>query len=243
MRDRDDEEEDPDDDDDEDDRPGKGWGKKGKGKGKKGRWKRVEEKHPSKAARDRERWNAWTKRGRQKKGTWNLSLFREALKMGQAANTRKSKSSRLVTWDRAMTVLEEKEILEECQDRNYLDPGRVKAGVAYLKARGYHSAELYTSAALQRHRRMFGQDPQLGEAAKGATRMARRGRGPPAGKQPVPIPSPDSPLYEAIITGVWFLLRADELVNLNVGDAWRKQGGHRAQVALNIRTKKGKENW
>ena len=233
-RDRDDDDHfDEDDDDDED----KGHGKKGKGKYRKGHWKWVD-KNPQKAARDRDRWNTWKKGGRQKKGVWNLARFREALKMGQAPNTRRSTSSRLTTWDRAMVMLEEKEILENNGDRIYMTPGRVKAGVAYLKARGYRSAELYMSAALQRHRTLFGQDPQLAEAAREATRMARRGRGPPAGKQPVPIPNMESPLYEAIITGVWFLLRADELVNLNVGDAWRKQGGTTVQVALNIRQSK-----
>lgn len=137
-----------------------------------------------------------------------------------------------------MEELERKEILEESRDRIHMTPNRLKAGVAYLKARGYRSAELYMSAALKRHRGLFGQDPMLGEAAKEAVRVARRGRGPPAGKQPVPVPAPHAPLYEAILTGIWFLLRADELVNLNVGDAWRRQGGPRVQVALVIRQSK-----
>ena len=222
-RDRDDDDDDfydHDDDEEEDKRRGK----KGKGKGKKGHWKWVD-KRSGKAARDRDRWNAWNKAGRQKKGVWSVSLFNAALKMGQAPNTRKSTASRLTTWDRAMEELERKEILEESRDRIHMTPNRLKAGVAYLKARGYRSAELYMSAALKRHRGLFGQDPMLGEAAKEAVRVARRGRGPPAGKQPVPVPAPHAPLYEAVLTGIWFLLRADELVNLNVGDAWRRQGG------------------
>lgn len=235
-RDRDDDDDDfyDHDDDEEED---KGRGKKGKGKGKKGHWKWVD-KRSGKAARDRDRWNAWNKAGRQKKGVWSVSLFNAALKMGQAPNTRKSTASRLTTWDRAMEELERKEILEESRDRIHMTPNRLKAGVAYLKARGYRSAELYMSAALKRHRGLFGQDPMLGEAAKEAVRVARRGRGPPAGKQPVPVPAPHAPLYEAILTGIWFLLRADELVNLNVGDAWRRQGGPRVQVALVIRQSK-----
>ena len=225
-----------DDDDDEDDED-KGRGKKGKGKQGKGRWKWVS-KRQGKEIRDRERWNAWNKSGRRKKSAWNVTLFKAALKMGQAPNTRRSVESRLLTWDRAMEELEKKEILGESKHRTLMSPCRVKAGVAYLKAQGYRSAELYMSAALKRHRVMFGQDPQLTEAAREATRLARRGRGPPAGKQPVPVPVPESPLFEAIITGIWFLLRADELVNLNVGDAWRKQGGQSVQVALVIRQSK-----
>ena len=49
--------------------------------------------------------------------------------------------------------------------------------VAFLKAQGYRSAELYLSAAMRRHKTHHDVDGPLSLASKEAVQMALRGRG------------------------------------------------------------------
>ena len=132
-----------DDDEDWDDPPPK----KGKGKGKKG-GKGNRFKSAAKVQRDRDRWRSWGTWGGKKKKTpsWDASRFQTALRMGTAPATRRSVESRLATWDKTLRLLEEKEVVPPTDRLDKLDPQRLKAGVACLKAQGYRSAELYMSA-------------------------------------------------------------------------------------------------
>ena len=158
--------------------------------------------------------------------------------MGVADNTRKSTKSRLNTWDFAITTLEEKGLIGPPEDPTFLTPELVKAGVAYLKARGYRSAELYLSAAMMRHRSKHEVAPPLTGAAREATRAARRGRGPACGKMPIELPQPNEWHYKALMTGIWYLLRISELTALDVGDVHKKQGPNGWQVAVHVRQSK-----
>ena len=223
-----------DDDEDWDDPPPKKG--KGKGKGKKG--SRV--KSFAKAQRDRERWRSWGTWGgtKGKARRWNAARFQAALKLGAAENTTKSVNSRLTTWDRTLRLLEEKEVIPPTDSPDKLSPQRLKAGVACLKAQGYRSAELYMSAALLRHRAKYGQEWDVGIAAQEAVRLAKRGRGPPTGKQPVPVPRAGSFLFEALVTSIWYLLRVSELFALNIEDVFQKQVAGRIQVAVMVRSSK-----
>ena len=115
---------------------------------------------------------------------------------------------------------------------------QLKAGVACLKAQGYRSAELYMSAALLRHRAKYGQEWDVSIAAQEAVRLAKRGRGPPTGKQPVPVPRAGSFLFEALVTGIWDLLRVSELLALNIEDVFQKRVAGRIQVAVMVRSSK-----
>ncbi len=197
-------------------------------------------KSAAKVQRDRDRWRSWGTWGGKKKKTpsWDASRFQTALRMGTAPATRRSVESRLATWDKTLRLLEEKEVVPPTDRLDKLDPQRLKAGVACLKAQGYRSAELYMSAALLRHRAKYGQEWDVSIAAQEAVRLAKRGRGPPAGKQPVPVPRPGSFLFEALVTGIWYLLRVSELLALNLEDVFQKQVAGRVQVAVVVRSSK-----
>ena len=197
----------PDEEDPEDDRRRKG---KGKGKGKS-----KSKKSEAKAARDRDRWRNWDWNRRGIRKSWNPARFSRALAMGKAASTLKCTESRLSTWDQVMKTLEEKEVIPREDLPGILTAERLSAGVACLKSQGYRSAELYMSAALLRHRSKYGQSAELTMASRDATRMARRGRGPPAGKHPVPIPKVNAPLFEILTAGIWYLLRVGELMRIS----------------------------
>ncbi len=227
-RDRDDDEDEEDDDDDKGDHYRKG---KGRGKGK-------AKKSEAKALRDRDRWRSWDWNKRGIRRVWNPARFAKALTMGRAASTLKCTESRLCTWDRVMKTLEDKEMIPRETLPGIITAERITAGVACLKSQGYRSAELYMSAALLRHRARYGQSAEITMASRDATRLARRGRGPPAGKQPVPIPKPNAPHFEAMATGIWYLLRVGELVALNVEDVLKKRSGGKLLVALHVRNSK-----
>ena len=81
--------------------------------------------------------------------------FRRALSLGTAASTVRSQTSRLKTWDKALEDLESKGLLTLPEDRCRLSPETAKAGVAYLRSRGYRSAELYLSSAVTRHKSRY----------------------------------------------------------------------------------------
>lgn len=228
-RDRDDDDDDDGDDEYYDDHRRKGSKGKGKGKAK---------KSDAKAQRDRDRWRSWEWNRRGIRKSWNPARFARAMTMGRAASTLKCTESRLCTWDRVMKTLEEKEVIPRETLPGIVTAERLKAGVACLKSQGYRSAELYMSAALLRHRVKYGQSAEITMACKDATRMARRGRGPPAGKQPVPIPKVNAPYFEAVATGIWYLLRVGELAALNVEDVLKKQSGGKVVVALWVRASK-----
>lgn len=228
-RDRDDDDDDDGDDEYYDDHRRKGSKGKGKGKAK---------KSDAKAQRDRDRWRSWEWNRRGIRKSWNPARFARAMTMGRAASTLKCTESRLCTWDRVMKTLEEKEVIPRETLPGIVTAERLKAGVACLKSQGYRSAELYMSAALLRHRVKYGQSAEITMACKDATRMARRGRGPPAGKQPVPIPKVNAPYFEAVATGIWYLLRVGELAALNVEDVLKKQSGGKLLVALWVRASK-----
>ena len=227
-RDRGDDDYDQDEDEDRDEHRPKG---KGKGKGKP--WKSE-----AKAQRDRDRWRSWDWNKRGIKRSWNPARFAKALTMGRADSTLKCTTSRLCTWDRVMETLEDKEVIPRETLPGILTAKRLTAGVACLKSQGYRSAELYMSAALLRHRARYGQSPEITMASRDATRMARRGRGPPAGKQPVPIPKANAPRFEEIAVGIWYLLRVGELVALNVEDVLKRKNGEKLLVAIRINTSK-----
>jgi len=195
-------------------------------------------KKPSKAARDRER-NLFRKGSKGKGGRSHLQLtFGKALKLAVATATSRSRASRLRTWDRAIQHLAEQELVRVEPDGRKLNPELLKAGTAYLRARGYRSAELYASTAMTRHKAVYPVPGALEIAAREATRFARRGIGPPRGKQPAPMPQPENPLFEALCTGIWYLLRVSELTALNLGDVLCTQGPGEMRVALHVRKSK-----
>ena len=107
-----------------------------------------------------------------------------------------------------------------------------------IRAKGYRSAELYLGAAIRRHRARHPIDGALAQATQEATRMAKRGRGPPRKRQPMPFPEPDQVTYAGLATGIWYLLRVAELTALNVEDVVKKQGPEGWVVGLVIRTSK-----
>ena len=218
--------------------PGGKGGGPGSGRRPDGRPKR---KKPGKTARDRER-NMFRKgggrSGKSGKGRpFSAQDFRRALSLGTAASTVRSQTSRLKTWDKALEDLESKGLLTLPEDRCRLSPETAKAGVAYLRSRGYRSAELYLSSAVTRHKSRYDMSGPLQSAHQEAVRISRRGVGPARGKQPIPMPPPHTPHFEALSVGIWFLLRVSELTSLNVGDV-RQRTGSRFQVGLWIRSSK-----
>ena len=60
-------------------------------------------------------------------------------------------------------------------DGRKLNPELLKAGTAYLRARGYRSAELYASTAMTRHKAVYPVPGALEIAAREATRIWRGG--------------------------------------------------------------------
>ena len=208
----------------------------GKGKGKPDRWPT---KKAAKAARDRERgrqrrekWRAW------KTAAFPSAAYNRALDMGTAPSTRKAYQTRLRTWDMAVARLQREGLLGEGTGGHRMNGRTALAGVAFLKAKGYRSAELYLSAAMRRHRLTHRVNEPLTQATQDAIRLAKRGRGPPRKRQPMPFPKTDHPAYPALATGIWFLLRVAELKALNVGDVVKKQGPDGWVVGLTIRTSK-----
>lgn len=164
--------------------------------------------------------------------------YGKALQLAVAAATSRSRASRLRTWDRAMEHLAEQELVRMGPDRHCLDPDLIRAGTAYLRARGYRSAELYASTAMTRHKATYPVPGALEIAAREATRIARRGIGPPRGKHPAPMPQPNNPLFAALCTGIWYLLRVSELIALNVGDVLTARGLEEVRVALRVKKSK-----
>eukprot|EP00435_Cladocopium_sp_Y103_P029802 s477_g7.t1 len=129
-------------------------------------------------------------------------------------------------------------LLPPAQSATRLSPEEAKKVVALLKAQGYRSAELYLSAAMSRHKAHHQVDGPLTEAGREATRMAQRGRGPPAGKHPAPLPQIDHPHRKMLMTGVWYLLRVSEVIALTLEDVAIRQSVAGWTVALTIRSSK-----
>ena len=211
---------------------------KGKGKGGKGKGKNSAQKSWNRYSRDQQRWRDW--KGGRSRNSKPLchQLFKQAMSLGVSDNTRRSTKARLNTWDTALKPLETNGLIDPVEDMTYLTPELVKAGVAYLKAKGYRSAELYLSAAMMRHRAKHEVSPPLAGATREATRVAKRGRGPACGKMPIDLPQPNDQQYRAIMTGIWYLLRISELIALDVGDVHKKQGPNGWQVAVHVRQSK-----
>eukprot|EP00435_Cladocopium_sp_Y103_P036126 s642_g9.t1 len=212
---------------------GPGWDRQGGGWGKPSSSKKA-----SKAKRDYDR----SVRRKQEGKIWGRAFptaaFNQALTMGRAANTLKSWQARLRTWDAAAERLRREALLPPAQSATRLSPEEAKKVVALLKAQGYRSAELYLSAAMSRHRAHHQVDGPLTEAGREATRMAQRGRGPPAGKHPAPLPQIDHPQRKMLTTGVWYLLRVSEVIALTLEDVAIRQSVAGWTVALTIRSSK-----
>eukprot|EP00435_Cladocopium_sp_Y103_P027616 s1062_g6.t2 len=99
-----------------------------------------------------------------------------------------------------------------------------------------------------RHKTSFPVSGALELAARDSARVARRGVGPPHGKEPAPVPRPGDPLYSALCAGIWYLLRVSELTALNLEDVRRLDGAGTQRTALLIRKTKtdqerGVESW
>eukprot|EP00435_Cladocopium_sp_Y103_P043459 s2560_g12.t1 len=181
----------------------------GKGKGRPEKWPT---KKAAKAARDRER----GRQRREKWRTWQTAAFpstayKRALDMGTAPSTRKAHQTRLRTSDMVIARLQREGLLEEGAGGHRLSGSTAKAGVAFLKAKGYRSAELYLSAAMRRHRLTHRVDEPLTQAAQDAIRLAKRGRGPPRKRQPMPFPKTDHPAYPALATGICVLTSGERM--------------------------------
>lgn len=54
----------------------------------------------------------------------------------------------------------------------------------------------------------------------------------------MPVPRAGSFLFEALVTGIWYLLRVSELFALNIEDVFQKQVAGRIQVAVMVRSSK-----
>ena len=225
------------------DPPGKGggWDPYGGGGGQKGSgWgKGRPSKKAAKAKRDYDR----SVRRRQAGKYWTKAPFpteayRLALGMGLAASTKRSWRTRIRTWDAAMERLRREELLAPAGDPTRLTPEAARKVVAFLKAQGYRSAELYLSAAMRRHKTYHEVDGPLSLASKEAVQLALRGRGPPVGKQPAPIPQTGHPQFNLLMVGIWYLLRVSELINLDLEDVTIRQSTAGWTVALVVRKSK-----
>ena len=222
------------------DPPGKGggWDRHGGGGKGKGYWKGKSNKKAAKARRDYDRSVQRRLAGRWARAPFPVEAYRQALDMGVAASTRKSWGARLRTWDAAAERLRRETLLPPARDRARLTPEVAHRTVAYLKAQGYRSAELYLSAALRRHKSCYPVDGPLSLASKEAIQLAQSGRGPPAGKQPAPLPREDHPQACLLLVGIWYLLRVSEVVNLDLEDIAIREGTAGWTVAITIRKSK-----
>ena len=140
-----------------------------------------------------------------------------------ARGTLASVQSRLRAWDAALRHLEKAGVVKRDPRPGFLTPVVLRKTVAYLCLRKYKSAALYGSAALGRHKKHYEVHPSLAWAARLAKRQCDKGAGPRRGRQPVVFPPPRlsvplAPWERLLVTGVWHLLRADELASLRVGD-------------------------
>ena len=151
---------------------------------------------------------------------------------GFAPSTIKSHQARLQTWDRAREELARLGVLSQSTEPAGTTPEEVRAVAAYLKAKGHRSGELYVNTAVARHRAAFGVSPRLGEAARVAQRLARRGRGPRRGRAPCPPPREGGEGHSAILTGIYYLLRGGELLNLRLQDVGHRHCKGAWQVTL-----------
>ena len=102
----------------------------------------------------------------------------------------------------------------------FLTPAVLRKTVAYLCLRKYKSAVRRPWADTRSTTRCT---PGLAWAARLAKRQCDKGAGPRRGRQPVVFPPPKlsvplAPWERLLVTGVWHLLRADELASLRVGD-------------------------
>ena len=224
------------------DPPGKGggWDPYGGGGNKGQGWgKGRPTKKAAKAKRDYDRSVRRRQEGRYwTKAPFPAEAYRLALGMGVAASTRRSWRTRIRTWDAAVERLRREELLVPAEDPTRLTPEIAHKVVAFLKAQGYRSAELYLSAAMRRHKTHHDVDGPLSLASKEAVQMALRGRGPPVGKQPVPIPQAGHPQFNLLMVGIWYLLRVSEVINLDLEDVAIRQSTAGWTVALVIRKSK-----
>ncbi|CAE7942623.1 unnamed protein product, partial [Symbiodinium sp. KB8] len=119
-------------------------------------------------------------------------FLRVAVKASEAyaRGTLASVRSRLRTWDAALRHLEKAGVVKRDPRPGFLTPAVLRKTVAYLCLK---SAALYGSAALGRHKKHYEVHPSL-------------------------VVGPLAPWERLLVTGVWHLLRADELASLRVGD-------------------------
>lgn len=209
------------------DKRGRSPDRRDKGAGKK-------RQRPDKAQRDRRK----QKGGGKGKRALDIEKFRAAMAQGFALSTIKSHQARLRTWDRAREELARLGVLSQSTEPAGTTPEEVRAVAAYLKAKGYRSGELYVNTAVARHRAAFGVSPRLGEAARVAQRLARRGRGPRRGRAPCPPPREGGEGHSAILTGIYYLLRGGELLNLRLQDVGHRHCKGAWQVTLLLRESK-----
>ena len=224
------------------DPPGKGggWDPYGGGGRKGSGWEKGRpSKKAAKAKRDYDRSVRRRQEGRYwTKAPFPAEAYRLALGMGVAASTRRSWRTRIRTWDAAVERLRREELLAPVEDPTRLTPETAHKVVAFLKAQGYRSAELYLSAAMRRHKTHHEVDGPLSLASKDAVQLAVRGRGPPVGKQPAPMPQAGHPQFNLLMVGIWYLLRVSELINLELEDVAIRQSTAGWTVALVIRKSK-----
>ena len=155
-----------------------------------------------------------------------LARFHGARKLEAAPSTVRSRQARLKTWDRVVDELVARELAPRPSPSGSLTADLLKKGAAWLRATGYRSGDLYVSAAVRRHLATHG-GTAVGLEEKEAIRTCRRGRGPPAGKQPVPYPTTQGAFSALLQVGIWWLLRVQEIIGLNLEDVVVYRAGER----------------
>ena len=151
-----------------------------------------------------------------------------AVRLEYAESTRSSVCARLRTWDRVLSLLVERKVVPPPRSPHHLTPQALKAVVGWLRLAGYRSSALYMSAAWLRHKQEFGYTPEMHDATRAAMRIATRGLGPAKGKLPVPFPPTEQDAgKELLVVGTWWLMRAIEIQEANLGDVQMvRRGGH-----------------
>ena len=170
-----------------------------------------------------------------------LTKYREARQLEAAPSTVRSRLARLRTWDRAVQELVTRELAPRPGQEGFLTADLLKKGAAWLRANGYRSADLYVSAAVRRHLTLHGGSAVSLEERE-AIRICRRGRGPPAGKQPVPYPVTGGAFSALLQVGIWWLLRVQEVIALSLEDVVVYRAGDRVrEMGLWVRRSKTDE--
>ena len=142
---------------------------------------------------------------------------------------------------RAVQELVTRELAPRPGQEGFLTADLLKKGAACLRANGQRSADLYVSAAVRRHLTLHGGSAVSLEERE-AIRICRRGRGPPAGKQPVPYPATGGAFSALLQVGIWWLLRVQEVIALSLEDVVVYRAGDRVrEMGLWVRRSKTDE--